>query len=174
MTRDLDEFSVQEYRDLIETVRRTEFWFPDPDFADSGIEEVAKKAAEGRFSSEYRFRHGVTDGVLYLRLPELGSPPLVLKGLLEQPFDKGLGLESCFARRLGEAHSVLAGKSSNPYVSPVECPDTVLSLDIPTVFDLGTVCKAAMFAGRVSLQVESLHQEIRRPVDVLLEDGLRE
>lgn len=174
MSRDLDEISVQEYRGLIETVGRTEFWFPDPDFADSSVEEVVTKAAERRFSAEYRFRHGVTDGVLYLRLPELDKPPLVLKGLLEQPFDRGLGPDSCFARRLGEAQSVIAGESSNLYISPVEAPDTVLSVEVPATFDLDTVGEAAVFAGRVSLQVESLHQEIKNPVDVLLEDGSRE
>jgi len=170
MSARIDDVSEQEYRHLIEAVQETSLWCWDSDFVDAEVSDVARQAVETQGAAETRFRHSISEAVLSLRLPELGSPPQALKGLLEQPFDPRLNQKSRFAERLGEAHAVIADALHNRYISPVQSPYTVLSIDVPPQYSLQTLSEAAVLAGQVSLQVQSLHREIRQPVDTVVAD----
>jgi len=163
----IEDLSGQEYRELLEAVREPGMWCWDADFSQGGIDEVAGRAAESRFSAEVRFRHTVSDAVLYLRLPEPGTPPFALKGFLEQPFDPGLSPSSGFARQLGKAHSVIARQPVNQYLSSIQSCETVLSINVPPEYSLPVLKEAVAVAGRISFQIEALHREIRRPIEAV-------
>lgn len=169
MSRSISDLSEQDYRELLEAVQEADIWCWDRGFTRSDVDGIVKKAAEDYFSAETRFRHSVSDAVLYTRLPESGSPPTALKGLLEHPFNPGLDPESSFAHQLGKAHMVIACQPENRYISPIKSSETVLSIDVPPCYNLEAVTEAAVLAGRVSLQVEALHREIRRPIETLIE-----
>jgi len=168
MKERIEDLTGEDYRNLIEAVENTCYWFQDFGFVSEDIEVVARRAAEKQCSSEFRLRHGVTGARMYLRFPEPGSPALALKGFLEQPFDKGLNPDSDFGRKVGGAHAVLAKELSNQYISPVESSETVLSINVPPSYRLDVLEDAAVMAGQVSIRVQSLHREIRRPVETVL------
>lgn len=168
MTEDcLDELSEEKYGELLDAVRKSSMWRWDPDFSQGSIGRVAEKAAVTRFSAEARCQHSVCDAVLYLRLPEPNTPPLALKAFLEQPFDPGLSPSSGFGKQLGKAHSMIAQQPENQYLSSIQSCETVLSINVPPEHRLPVLKRAVDVAGRVSLQIEALHREIRRPIEAV-------
>jgi len=168
MTGDWDNRGQRFFQELLEIVVTHPAWHWDESFS-NGVETVARQAAEPGQVGEIRFWHSETDGVLYIRMPDLGTPAYALLGLLEQPLDPDLSSTSDLGRYLAEAHASIAGTGKGEYINPVEDPYTVLSIKVPFTYSEPLFRTGLSRAALISRFIKVLHSQVESPFNEFTE-----
>jgi hypothetical protein len=160
----VEDLLEDDYRKVLEAVAAEERWKWDDVFSEFCLDMTAELATDRVV--EGRFVHSTTDGVLYFRMPDLTGTPGCAYFLLEQPFDPDISADTGFIQKLGTEVDRLVRTVETSYVSTVENPHTVLSIDVPVDYSLAKVETAGSVAASISEDVAELHRDICDSVDV--------
>jgi hypothetical protein len=159
----IEDLVFDDFENVLNAVSNVGAWEWDTDFSNGSPQTVARKAeiteAEGRFT------HSDTEGVLYVRLPDLAEIPGCMNGLLEQPFYPQDPQESTFSRKVGESTGKLVPDSESDYITPHYDAATVLALNVPIQYQIEKVETAAQIASEVSVDVAELYRKIRGSIE---------
>lgn len=162
MGMSVEDLDFNDFGNVLRAISRVDAWEWDAGFSQGSIQNVAQKAetteAEGRFS------HIDTDGVLYVRLPDLSETQGCMIALLEQPFDPQYQKETAFLQKVGEAAGRLVPDSEVEYVTPETTAINILKMSVPVRYQIEKIEAAAYTASIVSMDVEELYQNIRNAV----------
>lgn len=158
----VEELGFKDFEKVLETISRVDSWDWDADFSQGSIRTTAQKAES--MEAEGRFSHIDTEGVLYVRLPDLSEKQGCMTALLEQPFDLQNPQESTFLQEVGNATGKLVPADSD-YVTPEYTAISVLKISIPVRYNLSKVEAAAYTASSVSEDVSELYRGIRDSVE---------
>jgi hypothetical protein len=159
---EIEHLTEQDYYRLIDALSGVRRWQWDNSFSSMHLSDLASAAMDDVV--EGRFKHSRTSGVLYFLMPDLAEPPGSIRCLLEQPFDSDISLDSTFLNEIGAATGDLVPAQSNPYISVVSDPHTVLKISVPAKYSPTQVSDAAEVAADVSEDVADLYKEIENSV----------
>lgn len=159
---EIEQLTESDYHRLIVALSEVRCWQWDDSFSSMCLSDLASAAMDDVV--EGRFKHSRTSGVLYFLMPDLAEPPGSIRCLLEQPFDSDISPGSAFLNEVGAATGDLVPAHSNPYISVVSDPHTVLKISVPAEYSLTQVSDAAEAAADVSEDVADLYKEIENSV----------
>lgn len=164
MTESLADLDEAYFEDLIGVLSSHPDWTLDTgtDGRDEYVDAVLADAVRGPSAAELAYDHRTVPAELYVRVPDLGTPPSAAEGFLIQPLIPGLDrLDTEFGDRLADAHRAIAATHATPYLSAEADPRHVLGLSVPISYDAPELTEALDAASTVVNDVAQLHEEIR-------------